>query len=81
MSKNKNSKHRLTVYQKNNFTCVYCGLYFEHSNDYDGKKALHNGTIYLEIDHIYPLSKGGTDDINNKQALCQKCNIKKSNKI
>lgn len=35
----------------------------------------------LEIDHIYPYSKGGTNKISNLQVLCKKCNISKSNKI
>ena len=45
------------------------------------KNAIHNGYIYLEIDHIVPTSKGGNDTLNNKQALCEKCNKLKSNKI
>jgi len=37
--------------------------------------------MWLEIDHIHPLSKGGSDELENKQALCQVCNNKKSDKI
>lgn len=78
--KNKNKLHRLEVYRSSEYKCCHCALFFAHPIDYDGAKALHNGNMFLEIDHIIPTSKGGLDVLENKQALCQKCNNTKSNK-
>lgn len=48
----------------------------------DGNKCLHCGTIEnLTLDHIIPLSKGGSGKIDNLQTLCQPCNLKKADKI
>lgn len=29
----------------------------------------------LTVDHIVPVSRGGTNDLDNLQLLCEKCNI------
>ena len=37
-------------------------------------------TERIEVDHIVPVSRGGSDDIENLQPLCLKCNRSKSAK-
>lgn len=80
MAKNKNKKHRIDVYINSEFRCQYCGRKFTCPIDWDLKSAIHDGEMFLEVDHIKPLAKGGSDELKNKQALCQKCNNIKSDK-
>lgn len=35
----------------------------------------------LTVDHVFPYSKGGTDDLPNLQCLCFPCNLRKSNRV
>ena len=51
--------------EKWNHKCVFC------------KKS----NISLEIDHIIPRSRGGTDRLDNLTIACKKCNLKKCNKL
>lgn len=50
-----------------NYTCPCCGR--------------KEPEVKMTRDHIIPLSKGGTDNIDNLQPLCLSCNCKKYNKI
>lgn len=60
---------RTKVLERDNYTCQMCGRNFKE----DGVK--------LEVDHILPVSKGGSDNISNLQTLCFECNRGKSDKI
>lgn len=56
---------RELVKKRDKCICFYCG------------KVNENG----HCDHIIPLSKGGTDSIDNLVWSCEKCNLKKKDKI
>jgi|SRR5579863_6052306 len=44
-----------------------------------GHKCVNCGAVDdLQIDHIQPLSSGGTDDVDNLQILCGDCNRRKA---
>ena len=60
------AKLRYQILYRDKFRCVACGATAK-----DGTK--------LEVDHIVPVSKGGSDDVSNLQTLCQRCNSGKSN--
>jgi 5-methylcytosine-specific restriction enzyme A len=64
--KKKTSFH---IFERDNFTCVYCG-----KNSYEDNAK-------LIVEHIYPRSKGGQNDINNMITACSKCNGEKSAKL
>ena len=55
---------RIQVLDRDNSTCQLCGATIK-----DGVK--------LHVDHIVPISKGGTNDMDNLQTLCDKCNLGK----
>lgn len=58
---------KMQVYHRDKFKCRYCGV--------------SNNSVKCQIDHIIPVSKGGTNDIDNLCLACKNCNLKKYNKI
>jgi hypothetical protein len=59
-------KLRDEIFRRDNYICQYCGREINE--------------IELEVDHILPISKGGTNSPSNLQTLCVKCNQQKGNK-
>ena len=49
----------------------------------DGRKCAYCGLeeIPLEIDHIIPKSRGGTNRLKNLALSCKECNLAKANKL
>ena len=59
------AKTRMRVLNRDNYTCQHCGA------------TVADG-VRLHIDHIKPLSKGGTNAEDNLQVLCSDCNLGKN---
>ena len=79
---------RINTFIKNKTknTNKYLGCSFKHYEQYltqqfDNKMTWENYGVYWEIDHILPLSKGGSFHYTNTQPLTITENRKKSNKL
>lgn len=49
--------------------------------DRDGGKCSECPADADTVDHIVPVSKGGTNDLGNLRAMCRPCNSKKGAKL
>ena len=64
---------RQTLLERQGFLCP------GRSINPDCKLVLRNDSKTTEIDHSYPRSRGGADNLDNLQAMCEECNSSKSN--
>lgn len=60
-------KTRFEVFKRDSFICQYCG------------KAAPS--VILQVDHIHPVSGGGSNDILNLITACTDCNSGKSDRL
>lgn len=58
------ARDRFEIFKRDRFTCHYCG----------GKPP----EVVLHLDHIHPVSKGGTNEPDNLITSCRDCNLGKS---
>lgn len=65
-----NNSLRYDIMKRDSFKCILCGA-----------SPATNSKTELEIDHIVPIAKGGSNKESNLQTLCKNCNIGKSNKL
>lgn len=63
------SKLRALVMIRDNSTCQMCG------------RNVRDDHIRVHIDHVVPLSWGGTTELDNLQVLCSDCNEGKKNYV
>lgn len=57
---------RFSVFRRDDFSCRYCGR--------------SSPTVTLHVDHVQPVSDGGSDDIDNLVTSCRACNLSKGAK-
>lgn len=57
---------RFAVLQRDRHRCRYCGAGPAESK--------------LHVDHVNPVSRGGTSDMHNLVTACERCNLGKSDK-
>lgn len=60
---------RRRILERDNYTCAYCGASIATSP-----------SIAFHVDHIVPLSKGGSDAIGNLVTACEHCNTSKGDR-
>jgi CRISPR/Cas system Type II protein with McrA/HNH and RuvC-like nuclease domain len=58
---------RFRVLEAYNYRCFYCGRGAD--------------VVALEVDHVFPVARGGTDDQSNLVPACEACNSGKSDRI
>ena len=58
------NKLRFEVFKRDGFKCQYCGAAAPD--------------VKLHIDHVNPVSRGGSDNIKNLVTSCESCNLGKS---
>lgn len=83
---NKNNPYKISEYknrrrvreQNGHFTAAQ---FKELCEKHENRCANCKKETRLEADHIIPVSKGGSNTIDNIQPLCRSCNARKSNKV
>ena len=64
--RSKSGSNRYDILAKSKGVCVACGA--------------KPPDVFLHVDHIIPIARGGRDEADNMQALCHRCNIQKKDR-
>lgn len=54
------AQQAFAIFSRDKFSCLFCGA--------------KPGSENLEVDHLYPVSLGGSDNSDNLATACRKCN-------
>lgn len=65
---------RRQISERDGMKCRACGV--EVRDDVDDRHPQK-----LNIDHVFPVSRGGTHAVENLQCLCRACNASKADKV
>jgi len=73
-SKGISAAQRAKILARNGFTCQICGVGAGERDPVDPSRG-----VRLHVDHIVPLSEGGSNDDDNLRVTCSACNEGRSN--
>lgn len=70
---------RAVVLERDGYRCGHCGWApGDRAPEGSAGALVYRG---LEVDHIYPRSRGGSNELSNLQALCSVCNTRKGARV
>lgn len=78
---------RHKVFYNKGYVCVNCGVEGKYMiksrclDDHIHTDIYTEHFIMMTVDHIHPISHGGSSSIDNLQPMCSLCNTSKSDKI